>query len=80
MIEYLARILTQSGTEQQNPLEDMRKQKILQSVAQNDKIQNPQGDRISCKNSYAKWHKTTKSSRRYEKARNVTVGNTKWQN
>ena len=37
----VARILTQSGTKRQNPLVDMRKQEILQSVAQNDKIQNP---------------------------------------
>ena len=51
----------------------MRKQEMLQSVAKNDKIQNPQGDSVhSCKNSYAKWHKTTKSSSRYEKAGNMT--------
>ena len=57
----------------------MRKQEILQSVAQNDKIQNPQGDRISCKNSYAKWHKMTKSSSRYEKAGNMTKSSSRYE-
>ena len=54
MIEFLAGILTESGTKRQNPLVDMRKQEILQSVAKNDKIQNLLGDRICCMDSYAK--------------------------
>ena len=77
VIEHLAGILTQSGTKRQNLLVDMRKQEILQLVAQDDKIQNPSGDRISCRDSYAKWHKMTKSSSRYEKAGNSIVSSKK---
>ena len=55
----------------------MRKQEILQLVAKNDKIQNLQGDRTCCMDSYAKWHKMTKTFSRCERPGNITMGSKK---